>query len=199
MKVISARVQSFQTGSISKGRVNLIGADRALGEYWSILGAAGTIKQQSVNQFRTDIQIKLEDVSGEKHFLNYALPFAITLSIDPGETLELYFVKGGLQKRFAQTDYRCEEWVAFAAKNSDTGQLLPIGFLPSLNPPRPGWLIAGIIVGVIGLCLIAGQLVSASIFWFILCAIFIGTYALKKRGYLKDFRKSATESASATV
>lgn len=199
LRVVSAHVQSFQTGSISKGSINLIGAERALGEYWSILGATGSINQQSVSQYRTDVQIKLEDRSGEKYFLNYSLPFAITLSIDPGENLELYFVKGGLRKTFTQTDYRCNDWVTFAGRNSDTGQLLPIGFLPSLNPPSTSWLTAGVVVGIIGLAFTAWQMVSPSIFFLALAAIFIVVYAAIKQRYLKDFRKSAEESATGAV
>lgn len=80
MKVTSARVQSFQTGSRSKGNINLIGADRALGQYWGAFAATGTINQHTANEFRTDIQIKLEDPSGERVFMNYSLPFAITLA-----------------------------------------------------------------------------------------------------------------------
>lgn len=148
-KVTSANIQSFQTGSVSKGHVTFGGLQTALGASWGAFGGVGAINQDSINLFKTDVQMKLEDANSEKFFLNYSLPFRITLSIDPGERICIYFVQGGLRAPTWQLgDFRLDQWTAFVAKNLDTGQTIPIRSIPTLLPPKfkaASWL-AGLIV-----------------------------------------------------
>lgn len=82
------------------------GLTRSLGDKWGAFGGLGTINQSTVNQFRTDVQVKLEDPAlGEKSFLQTSLPFEITLSIDPGETLEIYYARGAWQNRWQRVTF----------------------------------------------------------------------------------------------
>ena len=108
----------------------------------------GSINQTSVNSYRTDVQIKVEDEAGCKGFLNYSLPFAITLAIEPGESIKVYFVRGGLQKSTAPGDFRLDAWFPFVAENTDTGQLIPITGVPTLGSPAKG-LVKSAIVGAL--------------------------------------------------
>src|ERR1700734_208904 len=85
MTIKSATVQSFALGSNTSGAAKFGGVGRAIGP-WAVFGGMASLQQHSANIFRTDVQMKLEDASGCKTFLNYSLPFAITLAVDPGET-----------------------------------------------------------------------------------------------------------------
>jgi hypothetical protein len=97
--------------------------------------ALGVISQSTENIFRTDIQLKLEDPqTNEKVFFSWSLPFAITLSIEAGESLTFFFARGGLPTPQVARDFRLDEWTPFVAQNRDTGQIIPIGPLPGLNP-----------------------------------------------------------------
>jgi hypothetical protein len=129
--VKSAVIQSFNLGSNSAGTVKFAAVGRSFGP-WAVFGGMGSINQTSVNTFRTDVQIKLEDEAGQKAFLNYSLPFAITLALEPGESLRVYFAKGGLQKPTSPGDFRIDNWLPFVAENADTGQLVPITGLPTV-------------------------------------------------------------------
>ena len=106
-----------------------------MGKHWAGTLGGGKFKQNTVVLFRTDIQIKLEDTSsGEKTFLNYSLPLALTLSIDAGEILNLYYAKLPSTK---ETNARggladIGTWTPFAARDLETGQALPIGPAPSV-------------------------------------------------------------------
>jgi len=132
--VKSAVIQSFNLGSSSTGTVKLAGVGRSFGP-WAVFGAMGSINQTSVNAYRTDVQIKVEDESGQKGFLNYSLPFAITLAIEPGESLRVYFVRGDLQSPTAG-DFRLDVWIPFVAESTDTSQLVPIAGVPTLGSPK---------------------------------------------------------------
>jgi hypothetical protein len=141
LNVKSAMVQSFNLGSSSAGTLKFAMVGRSFGP-WSVFGGMGSIHQTSVNAFRTDIQIKLKDDAGQKAFLNYSLPFAITLAIEPGESLRVYFVRGGLQEPTFPGDFRVDTWTPFVAENTETGQLIPIAGLPTLGPPKTGLIKA---------------------------------------------------------
>jgi hypothetical protein len=154
--VKSAVIQSFNLGSTSAGTVKFAGVGRSFGP-WAVFGGMGSINQTTVNAYRTDIQIKLEDESGQKAFLNYSLPFAITLAIEPGESLRVYFVQGGLQKPTAPEDFRIDAWTPFLAENTDTGQLVPIAGVPTLGAPKKGLLKAAIVGALLTFLLMAGQ------------------------------------------
>jgi len=145
--VKSAVIQSFNLGSNSTGTVKLAGVGRSFGP-WAVFGAMGSINQTSVNAYRTDVQIKVEDEAGQKGFLNYSLPFAITLAIEPGESLRVYFVRGGLQ-RPTVGDFRLDVWTPFVAESTDTGQLVPIAGVPTLGSPRNGFLKVAIVAMIV--------------------------------------------------
>ena len=139
LSVKSAVIQSFNLGSSSSGTVKFAGLGRGFGP-WAVFGGMGSINQTSVNSYRTDVQIKVEDEAGCKGFLNYSLPFAITLAIEPGESIKVYFVRGGLQKPTAPGDFRLDAWFPFVAENTDTGQLIPITGVPTLGSPAKALL-----------------------------------------------------------
>ena len=89
-----------------------------------------------MNKFKTDIQLKVEDyATGGKDFLATTLPFELTLSIDSGDRVRLFFVRGGLARPYG-SDFRIEEWTVFLAQNFDTGQVFPVSPLPSFAIPK---------------------------------------------------------------
>ena len=136
-KVISANAKAYAVGAVAQGQVVIGGLSRTLGDHWSAFGGIGSIHLDSVNRFKTDVQLKLEDPkTGGRAFFEWSLPFAITLSIDPGESLTFYFARGGLRNPAVPGDYRLDRRGAFAAKSMDTGQIIPIGPLPTLQSPR---------------------------------------------------------------
>lgn len=151
LKVDGVKVQTFQVGASSSGMMVVGGLGRSLGANWGAFGGLGTVNQNTINQFRTDIQLKLEDPgTGEKTFLQTSLPFEITLSIDPGETLTLYFARGGLAAPKVQGDFRLNDWTPFVAKNMSTGQLIPMAPLPSLAAQKIGGVGCGIALLIMG-------------------------------------------------
>jgi hypothetical protein len=154
-RVASARVNTFQVGAASSGMILAGGLTRSLGPNWGAFGGLGTINQTSVNQFRTDVQVKLEELDGsQRAFLQTALPFEITLSIDPGETLAIFFARGGLAKPVVYGDFYLSDWTPFAAQDLDTGQIVPISPLPSLMPRKVGGIGCGVALLAYG-CLAA--------------------------------------------
>jgi hypothetical protein len=193
--VKSAVIQSFNLGSSSAGTVKFAGVARSLGP-WAVFGGMGSINQTSVNSYRTDIQIKVEDESGQKGFLNYSLPFAITLAIEPGESLRLYFVQGGLQKPTAPGDFRLDVWTPFVAENTDTGQLIPIAGVPTLGPPQSGLLKAAITGTMVTFFLIVLGAGSGFVILSSLLTIpFIAAAILRARNY----KLSLADAARKTV
>jgi hypothetical protein len=199
MVVKSAVIQSFNLGSSSSGKVTLAGLGRGFGP-WAVFGAVGSINQTSVNSYRTDIQIKLEDESGQKAFLNYSLPFAITLAIEPGESVRIYFVKGGLQKPTAPGDFKVDSWTAFAAENIDTGQLIPIAGLPTLASPKKGLLAIAVIGVLFTFLLMAAQADAGSvIFSSVITLPFIVAAALRARKYKLALEDATRGAAGAAV
>jgi len=199
MVVKSAVVQSFNVGSSSSGKVSLAGVGRAFGP-WAVFGAVGSINQTTINSYRTDIQIKLEDESGQRAFLNYSLPFAITLAIEPGESVRIYFVKGGLEKPKAVGDFRADVWTPFVAENIDTGQLIPIAGLPALTPPKKGALVVAIIGIMFTLMLMASQAGAEPVIWSSLFTLpFIVAAALSARKYKLALEDAARRAVAASV
>ena len=151
MNVKSATIQSYNLGSHGTGHLRITGLGRAIGP-WGIFGATGSINQQTINTFRTDIQVKLQDAAGHGTFLNYSLPFALTLAIEPGERLRVFYVKGGLPNPSEQDDFVVVRWTPFAAQNLNTGQIVPIMGLPILSLPNiNSLLVPGIVICSIGL------------------------------------------------
>jgi hypothetical protein len=198
MMVKSAVIQSFNLGSSSSGTVKFAGLGRGFGP-WAVFGGVGSINQTAVNSYRTDIQIKLEDESGQKAFLNYSLPFAITLAIEPGESVRIYFVKGGLQKPTALGDFRLDAWSPFVAENIDTGQLIPIAGLPTLGSPKKGLLITAIVGALFTFILMISEAgVGPVIFSSLLTLPFVVAALLRARKYklsLADADRRAVASA----
>jgi hypothetical protein len=136
-KVVAARVQSFQTGATSGGTIVVGGLSHSLGSNWGAFGGVGTINLGAVNQFKTDVQFKLRDEStGEDAFIARSLPFAMTLSVDPGDTIDIYFARGGLPKLYAPGDFTLGAWTPFAAKSLNTGQIVPFSPIPGLMRPK---------------------------------------------------------------
>ena len=163
MTVKSALIQSFNIGSYGKGSVRMTGFGRAIGP-WGIFGGLGSISQQTVNTFRTDIQVKLQDAAGHRRFLNYSLPFAFTTAIQPDETLRVFYVKGGLPNPSEPGDFTVAQWTPFAAQNLDTGQVVPITGLPTLSlPDTSRLLVPGVVIGVTGLMFFALALLGGGI------------------------------------
>jgi len=123
-KVVSARIQTFQTGSVSTGTLGFAGVQRSFGAHWGAFAGAGTINQSAVHQFQTDIQLKLTDEkTGHSTFIGRSLPFPITLALDPGDSVAIYYVVGGLKRHYQQGDFGMSQWTPF------------VGFLACL-PPR---------------------------------------------------------------
>jgi ribosomal protein L40E len=201
MTVKSATIQSFNTGSSSSGNVKFGGIGRGIGR-WGVFGGMGSIHQHATHIFRTDIQIKLEDSTGTKAFLNYNLPFAITLSIDPGETLRVYFVKGGLSKPIVEGDQTINQWTPFAAEVVETGQIVPIAGLPTLEGEGAKLLFWGALSAFIGIWIVWPPLGGATPFGAFLLMIgvlCIGMYAFQRKAYLKAFSEAGHLAATATV
>jgi hypothetical protein len=196
--VKSAVIQSFNLGSSSSGTVKFAGVGRSFGP-WAVFGGMGSIDQTAVNSFRTDVQIKLKDESGQKAFLNYSLPFAITLAIEPAESLRVYFVRGGLQKPSSLGDFRLDGWSPFVAENIDTGQLIPIAGLPTLGPPKTG-LPAVAIAGAVTFFIAAlGASSGAIVFSSLVTSAFIVAAILRARHYKLGLSAAAGEAVTSTV
>jgi hypothetical protein len=160
----------------------------------------GSIHQTSVNSYRTDIQIKLEDESGQKAFLNYSLPFAITLSIEPSESLRVYFVQGGLPEPTSPGDFRVDAWSPFLAENTETGQLIPVAGLPTLGPPRTGLLKAAIAGSLMTFLLLAVQAgAGAVIFSTVLTIPFIVGAVLRTRNYKLSLSEASRRAVAVAV
>jgi hypothetical protein len=199
MKIKSATIQSFALGSNTSGKAEFGGVGRAKGP-WSVFGGMASLQQESANIFRTDVQIKLEDATGYKAFLDYSLPFAVTLAIDPEETLRIYFVKGGLPSP-EPGDFCLDQWTAFAAENLDTYQLIPIsGYLPTLMEKSPKFLIGGLICGLIGATLLLSQADTVLGVAFLVTGLVpIGIYIAEKRSYLKAVSEASRLASDAVV
>jgi hypothetical protein len=162
-KVTSANVQTFQVAAVSRGLGLGAGPTHALGAAWGLFAAIGVFNVSTQNIFRTDIQLKLEDPqTGEKVFFLWSLPFAITLSIEVGESLTFFFVRGGLPTPQVGGDFRLDDWTPFVAQNMDTGQIVPVGPLPSLIPSRWSAIALRRAAGI-GLLLGPALIVAASI------------------------------------
>jgi len=163
-QVVSSRVQTFQTGAVSKGSVAVGGLSRSLGQHWGAFGGLGHVNQSSISRFRTDIQLKLRDPDNkELGFISASVPFEITLTVDPGDTLDVFFARGGLAHPREPGDFRLDEWSPFSAQNLTTGQAIPLGPLPTLGPPVPqnvGCAAILVIVGVILLSAAAAEFSS---------------------------------------
>lgn len=197
--VKSAVVQSFNLGSSSAGTVKFAGLGRSFGP-WAVFGGMGSINQTTVNSYRTDIQIKVEDESGQKGFLNYSLPFAITLAIEPGESLRVYFVQGGLQKPTAPEDFRLDVWSPFVAENTDTGQLIPIAGVPTLGPPEKGLLQAAIVGTLVTfLLMVFGAGVEPVVISSLVTLPFIVGALLRARNYKLSLETAARKAVTSTV
>jgi hypothetical protein len=197
--VKSAVIQSFNLGAKSSGNVKFAGAARSFGR-WAVFGGMGSIQQTSVNSYQTDIQIKLEDDLGQKAFLAFSLPFAITLSIDPGDSLNVYFVQGGLPKPTAPGDFRIDAWSPFLAESEDTGQLIPITGLPTLGPPPTGLLktsIVGLLLTVLLISVQAGAV--AVVFSVLFTSPFIVGAILRARDYKLSLSETARTAAALAV
>jgi hypothetical protein len=150
-RIINARVQTLQVGATTSGTVMVGGVGRSLGAHWGAFGGLGSINQHTLSQFRTDVQLKLEDTdSAEKAFLETSLPFQITLSLDPGETLSVFFARGGLPTPRTAGDFRLDDWSPFVAQNHDTGQIVPLCPLPSLLPSKTGGIGCGVALLIFG-------------------------------------------------
>jgi hypothetical protein len=193
--VKSAVVQSFNLGSNSSGTVKFAGLARSLGP-WAVFGGVGSINQTSINTYRTDIQIKVEDDAGKKGFLNYSLPFAITLAIEPGESIRIYFAKGGLEKPVELGDFRLDGWTPFVAENMDTGQLIPIAGLPTLGPPKKGLLGAAIVASLVTfIVLMSGSSGGTVGFFFLVTLPLIAGAILRSRRYSTSLAESVRRAA----
>ncbi len=151
-RVVSARVQTFQVGAQSAGALTFTGVNYNFSAHWSAFGGAGSTNQTTLNKFRTDIQLKLEDpATGARSFLSASVPFEITLSIDPGEKLLLLFAKGGFPEPQVAGDFRLNAWTPFAGKNLGTGQMIPLGPLPAFSQGQPQNQGCGIALLIFGL------------------------------------------------
>lgn len=198
MVVKSAVVQSFNLGSSSSGKVMFSGLAGAFGR-WSVFGGLGSINQQTTNSYRTDIQIKLADDTGLKAFLNYSLPFAITLAIEPGEALRIFFVKGGLPRPTSEEDFRVDAWTPFAAESLDTRQLIPITGVPTLEPPDKTLLAFAVISGLFTLISLSGGTFGVIFFLFLISAGLITACVLRERSYRFGLQVAVHKASKATV
>lgn len=139
-KVVSEpRIQTFNIGSATTGKGTVVGGGlgHALGQ-WDVFGNIGSInmKQQTVNAHQTDIQLKLEDVkTHEQIFLSQSVPFALTLSIEKGDIVALYYTKGGLPKPL-KGDIRLDDWALFLIRIESTNQLVSVGPVSSFAKPQ---------------------------------------------------------------
>ncbi len=148
--VAEPKIQTFQVSSATSGKGSIVGGGlgHGLGQ-WNVFGGIGGInlKQQTIHMHQTDIQLRLEATdNGEHIFLAHSVPLALTLSIDRGDTVDLYYLKGGLPKP-KEGDFRADDWSLFLIKNTHTNQLVPLGPVPSFAEKQLiGWFITGTIM-----------------------------------------------------
>jgi hypothetical protein len=198
MVVKSAVVQSFNLGSSSSGNVKFQGLAGAFGR-WSIFGGLGTINQQTTNNYRTDVQIKLADDARLRAFLNYSLPFAVTLSIEPGESLRIFFVKGGLPTPTAEGDFRIDSWTPFAAENLNSGQLIPIMGVPTLSPPSEALVLAAVLSGIVTLASFPNGTLGVILFLSFVSALLVAACVMRQRSYRFGLQTAVQRASEAVV
>ena len=131
--------------------------------------------------------------------MSWSLPFAITLSIDPGDSLSVYFVQGGLPKPTAPGDFRIDAWSPFLAESTDTCQLIPIAGLPTLGPPKAGLLQAVAGFGLTLLLFVLQAAVGAVIFSTLLTLPFIVGAVVRARNYKLSLLETSRRAAALTV
>ncbi len=134
------KIQTFQMGSATKGKGTMksIGLERVISQNWSVFGSVSGInlKMSTANTFRTDIQIRLENTgTGERLFFERSVPFPITVSMDRGDAVNLYYAKGGLTHP-AKGDFRINVWIPFLLENVYTKQIVPLASIPSFVKPK---------------------------------------------------------------
>lgn len=130
-------VQSFQVSSTSGGSSNLGGVGYAVNQRWNVYGGIGSINMTTINEYKTDIQLRLENKKKKKDFISVSLPFKVTLSVEAGDTLDIFYARGGLPNPI-RDDFRLDNWEPFLAENKYTKQVIPLRSLPRLlgEPPR---------------------------------------------------------------
>ena len=182
-------VQSFQVSSSSDGSSNLGGVSYAMSQRWNVYGGLGSINMTTVNQYKTDIQLRLEDRRKKKDFISVSLPFKVTLSIERGDMVDVFYARGGLLKP-VRDDFRLGNWEPFLAENKYTKQVIPLRSLPRFlrRPPRDfsGAAVASLIIiwlGSLVLFGIAGEL--GNLVYWILFLLSVALGALVSR-YVMD-------------
>ena len=204
-KVVTARVQTFQTGATSGGSVKFAGSTYAWTSHWSTFGGVGTINLSTANQFKTDVQFKLRDeTTGEDAFIARSLPFAMTLSIDPGDTIEIYFVCGGLDRFYAPGDFALKAWTPFAARSMNTGQIVPFSPAPAFLRPQASpigpiiTLTFGLLFLLLGFVVDSQTLILLSTIACLIGAIIIAVQVTTLNSYKRDLKLAIEQKAAAS-
>lgn len=157
-KVIGTpRVQTFHVGSLGKGSTVGGGLGKALGDTWGIFGNMSSVNMATLNKFRTDIQLRLEDDEvHEKIFFEKSFPVEMTLSIETGDTFSIFNVRAEDQN-LDEKNKKFLKWTPFIAQVDETKQLIPLGSVPPVIVPEPDyteepsnfpwlWFIIGFVV-----------------------------------------------------
>lgn len=128
-------VKTLHIGSLGSGQSVTTGATRNISDNWSIIGGLTSVNMATLNKFRTDIQLRLEnEETHEKMFFEKSFPLEITLSIETGDIFSIFYVRGKAENL---SDGKFLNWTSFIAKDEETKQLIPIGNIPAVVNPKP--------------------------------------------------------------
>ena len=156
-KVIGApHVQTFHVGSVGKGSTAGGGLGTSISDSWGIFGNLSSVNMATLNQFRTDIQLRLEDTAThEKIFFEKSFPVEMTLSIESGDIFSIFHVRAK-EKNLQASNRKFTTWTPFIAQDDETKQLIPLGTIPPVVIPGSeysrmetssfswAWLLGGI-------------------------------------------------------
>ncbi len=175
------KVQTFEVGSSSKGNISTGGASVAISQNWSIFGGLSAISQTTINKFKTDIQLRLENTrTGEKEFISVSIPFELTLSLATGDTVDIFYAKGGLQELIKQ-DISYGEWTSFIGQNQETKQVIPLRPLPAFRMRNlTGFVVAMAIFGFLTLLGVANESSGVAYFSMFFALLFVASYIYNK-------------------
>jgi hypothetical protein len=137
-KVIGTpQIKTYHIGSLGKGSTAGGGLGTALGDSWGIFGNMSSTKMATLNQFKTDIQLRLEDeTTHEKIFFEKSFPIEMTLSIEPGDSFSIFSVKTEKENLPGWEGKEFLSFTPFIAQVDETKQLLPLGKVPQVTIPE---------------------------------------------------------------
>jgi hypothetical protein len=136
------RVQTFHVGSLGKGSTVGGGLGKSLGDTWGVFGNLSSMNMATLNKFRTDIQLRLEDEeTHERIFFEKSFPVEMTLSIETGDTFSIFEVRAEDQN-LDEKNKRFLKWTPFIARVDETKQFIPLDTVPSVIIPESEYIEA---------------------------------------------------------